>query len=59
MGFSTVAVAGVLAAIEAIQRYLPGRTPEITDPILALVLGAMLWRIEEDHQRFGILQIRT
>jgi VanZ family protein len=36
---ATAAVAGVLAATEFMQVYLPSRTPEITDPLLALSLG--------------------
>ncbi len=36
------AVALALAATEAIQTYLPGRSPEITDPLLALLVTAML-----------------
>jgi hypothetical protein len=40
---ATVLVALVLAAIEAAQRYLPGRTPEITDPIMAVLAGLGLW----------------
>ena len=39
------AVAGSLAVFEAIQRYLPGRTPEITDPVLALLMALVLWRL--------------
>jgi hypothetical protein len=39
---STVAVVGLLAVIEAAQTVLPGRTPEITDPLLALLLGLLL-----------------
>jgi VanZ family protein len=39
---ATIAVAAILAAIEILQTHLPGRTPEITDPILALVLGFVL-----------------
>ena len=37
-----LAVAAVLAITEAIQTYLPGRTPEITDPLLALLMMALL-----------------
>jgi VanZ family protein len=40
-------VVGVLLAIEIIQTRLPGRSPEITDPILAILLGFGLrtvWR---------------
>jgi hypothetical protein len=39
------AIAGAsacLAVLEWLQRYLPGRVPEITDPLLALVLGVAL-----------------
>jgi VanZ family protein len=36
------AVALLLAATEAIQTYLPGRTPEITDPLLALIMMTVL-----------------
>jgi VanZ family protein len=35
-------VALPLAAAEAIQTYLPGRTPEITDPLLALLMMLLL-----------------
>jgi VanZ family protein len=34
-----------LAAIEIAQRWLPGRTAEITDPVLALLTGAALWAL--------------
>jgi VanZ family protein len=40
---ATIVVALVLAAIEAAQRYLPDRTPEVTDPIMAILLGLGLW----------------
>jgi len=36
-------VAGSLALLEALQRYLPGRTPEITDSVLALLMALVLW----------------
>ncbi len=36
------AVALPLAATEAIQTYLPGRSPEITDPLLALLMTVVL-----------------
>ena len=39
---SVIAVAVVLAAIEIVQIHLPGRTPEITDPVLAVLLGFVL-----------------
>jgi VanZ family protein len=37
-----LAVAAVLGATEAIQTYLPGRSPEITDPLLALLMMLVL-----------------
>jgi VanZ family protein len=36
---ATALVAAALLAIELFQRHLPGRSPEITDPILALLIG--------------------
>jgi VanZ family protein len=35
-------IAALLAALEWTQRYLPGRTPEISDPLLALLLTAFM-----------------
>jgi VanZ family protein len=42
---AAAAVAGSLAVLEAIQRYLPGRTPEITDSVLTLLMALVLWRL--------------
>ena len=39
---SVMLVAAVLASIEIVQMHLPGRTPEITDPILAVLMGFLL-----------------
>jgi VanZ family protein len=36
--YAGLAVAAMLGVTEAIQTYLPGRTPEITDPMLALLM---------------------
>lgn len=38
-----VGVAAILGAIEAAQRYQPGRTAEITDPLLALTMAVLLF----------------
>jgi len=35
-------IALLLTALEWAQRYLPGRTPEISDPLLALLLAALM-----------------
>jgi len=39
---SVILVAAVLGSIEIVQMRLPGRTPEITDPILAILTGFVL-----------------
>jgi VanZ family protein len=44
-------VAAVLAVFEGAQRYLPGRTPEITDPLLALLMALVLWWLDGGLQR--------
>jgi hypothetical protein len=36
----------LLFALEWTQRYVPGRTPEISDPILALLLAAIMFLIQ-------------
>lgn len=48
---STAVVACALAVIEVIQLRLPGRTAESTDPLLALILGAILWLLETHSRR--------
>lgn len=40
---ATIGVASLLAAIEVLQMWLPGRTPEITDPLLAVLLGFWIY----------------
>ena len=40
---SGVVVAGALFALELLQRHLPGRTPETTDAVLALLMTLALW----------------
>jgi hypothetical protein len=39
---ATIIAAATLGAIEAIQMYIPGHTPEITDPLLAILLACGL-----------------
>jgi VanZ family protein len=43
-------VAGVLLAIEIAQTRLPGRTPEITDPVVAVLLGFGLRTVGRDRR---------
>lgn len=47
---ATLLLGAILGGIEGIQRYLPGRTSEITDPLLAILLGCMLWLLEQDYR---------
>ncbi len=48
---STAATAMVLGAIEALQTRLPGHSPEITDPLLAILLGAALAALSQPRSR--------
>ena len=48
------AVAGALAVLEAVQRWLPGRTPETTDAVLALLLTFFLWSLDNFQRRRGL-----
>jgi len=41
-------VAAFLAAIEAIQTHLPDRTPEIMDPLLAILMGFVLFILSHE-----------
>lgn len=53
---AVLSVAGTLLAIEIVQIRLPGRTPEITDPLLAILLGftiAVLARSRRISQTSG------
>jgi VanZ family protein len=43
-------VAAALAICEGAQRYLPGRTPESTDPLLALLMALVLWALSGIRQ---------
>jgi VanZ family protein len=47
---AAVAVAASLAILEAIQRYLPGRTPEITDSVVTLLMALALWHLHKRGQ---------
>ena len=46
---SVIVVAAALASIEITQIHLPGRTPEATDPILALLMGFVLAMLSPDR----------
>ncbi len=45
------ALAVELFILETVQRYLPGRTPEITDSLIAVVMTAALWAVGDQRRR--------
>ena len=47
LAWSTALAAAALFLLERVQVYLPGRTPEITDAVLTLLMGVLLWLLRE------------
>jgi VanZ family protein len=47
--YAAAAAAATLGVIEAAQMYLPGRVPEITDPLIALFLAWIFWLVDRDR----------
>ncbi|MGO4880493.1 MAG: VanZ family protein [Bryobacteraceae bacterium] len=47
LAWVTAAAAVVLFGLERVQVYLPGRTPEITDAVLAVLMGVLLWLLRD------------
>lgn len=47
LGWTTAAAGGALFFLERLQVYLPGRTPEITDPVLVILMGVLLWLLRD------------
>ncbi len=41
-----IPVAVLMALLEWVQRYIPGRTPEITDSVMILIAGFALWLLQ-------------
>jgi VanZ family protein len=44
---ATAIAAAALFLLERVQVYLPGRTPEVTDALLAVLMGALLWLLRD------------
>ena len=44
-------VAAALFVLELVQRHLPGRTPETTDAVLALLMALALWLADWPQKR--------
>ena len=49
---------GALLVMEVLQRHLPGRNSELTDPVIALILAGVLW-IGENPLRHGLRAVTT
>jgi VanZ family protein len=45
----TALVAAALLLLEWVQVYLPGRTPEVSDAVLAVLMGVLLWLTDDVH----------
>lgn len=54
----TLSVAIPLALVEAAQIYLPGHTAEITDPLLAMLLGASLMLLDQRDPKSATEDLR-
>jgi VanZ family protein len=47
LAWATAVAAAALFLLEWVQVYLPGRTPEITDALLAVLMGVLLWLLRD------------
>lgn len=47
LAWSAAAAAAALLVLERVQMHLPGRTPEITDSVLAVLMGVLLWLLRD------------
>jgi VanZ family protein len=47
LAWATAVAAAALLILEWVQVYLPGRTPEITDALLAVLMGVLLWLLRD------------
>jgi VanZ family protein len=47
LAWTTAITAAALFLLEQVQVYLPGRTPEITDALMAVLMGALLWLLRD------------
>jgi VanZ family protein len=45
--WATAVAAAALFVLERAQVYLPGRTPEVTDAVLAVLMGVLLWVLRD------------
>jgi VanZ family protein len=45
--WTTAVAAAALLGLEWVQMYLPGRTPEVTDALLAVLMGVLLWLLRD------------
>jgi VanZ family protein len=55
---ATLATVGLLLVVELLQAWLPGKTADITDPLLALVAGGLIAVFDPGTDRDGGLRLR-
>ena len=55
MRYAAAGAAATLGAIEAAQIFLPGRVPEITDPLMALCLAWIFWLVDDSRSVSGAM----
>ena len=51
LAFAVGTTAVLLASIEAIQRYIPAHSAEITDPVVAVLIGWVFWSLATPYAR--------
>ena len=56
---ATLVTVGLLLAIELLQAWLPGKSADITDPLLALVAGGLIAVFDTGRERAGGLGLRS
>ena len=47
LAWTTAVAAAALFLLERVQVFLPGRTPEVTDAVLAVLMGVLLWLLRD------------
>ena len=54
---ATVGIAAILLCIELVQIHVPGRTPEITDAVIALLVGYALYALVHNSRQDHVAQV--
>jgi VanZ family protein len=57
-GTSITMVGVIVLGVEQLQRYVPGRTPEITDPLVALLVSTLFLLCRDGTHTWGVPGLR-